>query len=238
MNEHTAFETSEAESTGGELDELDTRLAGPPPRAPKQERSRAKRNSLLRSALGIFQERGYDGATIDAIAAGAGVSVGVFYSYFRNKRQMLLTLTQERMAQMRANLINLDPMTLTFDLLEANLLARLQEGREFAGVRRARRELALTDGEVAEFEREQLAWMRKRLAEIVAKGRAGGRLRADLDDMAVATTVLALLVQLQDWASDFPPEEDAQLAHTAALMIARMLSPTGTFDGARATGGA
>jgi AcrR family transcriptional regulator len=207
-----------------------------PPRAPKQERSREKRNRLLTSALTVFEERGYEGATIDAIAAGAGVSVGVFYSYFRGKRQMLLTLTLERMAQMRFNLADLDPLTTSFTKLEANLLARQQEARRYAGLRRARRELALTDEEVADFERQQRSWVRARLAEIIAKGRGAGKFRADLDDAATATTILALLAQLQDWANDFPPEGDAQLAHSAALMIFRMLTPADALEDEHAVG--
>jgi len=204
----------------------DAALAGmAPPRAPKQARSRAKRDRLLAAALAVFEERGYEGATIDAIAATAGVSVGVFYSYFRSKRQMLLTLTQERMEQTRFNLTDMDPAQMSFERLEANLLAQLRQARAYAGLRRARRELALTDDEVAGYERQQRDWVRARLAEIIAQGRAAGRFRADLDDSATAISVIALLAQLQEWASDLPPDEDARVAHAAATMIARMLAP-------------
>ena len=54
------------------------------PREPQQARSRKKRDALLKAAATMFIARGYDATTSDDIAAAAGVSVGTFYSYFRN----------------------------------------------------------------------------------------------------------------------------------------------------------
>ncbi|HUY76967.1 MAG TPA: TetR/AcrR family transcriptional regulator [Ktedonobacterales bacterium] len=229
MDEHYQFESApppappEAGLAG---------LAGlTPPREPKQARSRAKRKRLLAAALAVFEERGYEGATIDAIAAGARVSVGVFYSYFRSKRQMLLTLIQERVEQMSFNLIDLYPLRISFDQLEANLLGQLRQARVYVGLRRARRELALSDDEVAGYERQQRTLIRARLAEIIKQGREVGFLRADLDDLATATTIIALIEQLQEWVSDLPPEEEIRTAHAAALMIFRMVTPLTTSEG-------
>lgn len=62
------------------------------PRVPQQARSRQKRDALLEAAARLFKEHGYDATTADDIAAAAGVSVGTFYSYFRNKRQLFLAI--------------------------------------------------------------------------------------------------------------------------------------------------
>lgn len=196
-----------------------------PPREPKQARSRDKRDRLLDAALDIFAEHGFDGATIDAIAAGAGVSVGVFYSYFRSKRQMLLTLTQQRVEQLHFNIDTLDPLHTTIKDVEANLARQLELGRSYAGLRRARRELALSDPELAAYELQQRRLLRARLASLITLGRENGRFRSDLDDYATATVIFGMLDQLQEWATDFPSEEDTRLAHTAAEVIFRMLAP-------------
>jgi AcrR family transcriptional regulator len=74
------------------------------PRAPRQARSREKRAQLLKSAEALFVERGYAGVTADDIAASAGVSVGTFYNYFRNKRQILLALTMLRLSDIFTHL--------------------------------------------------------------------------------------------------------------------------------------
>ncbi len=175
------------------------------------------------SALEVFEAHGYDGATIDAIAAGAGVSVGVFYSYFRSKRQMLLTLTYERVGQLRFNLADIDPEWITFQNLNTNLLNQLQVARRFAGLRRARRELGMRDPEIVNFEREQRKWLRAKVADLIARGRIAKRFRADLDDMAAATALLAMNEQLQEWATELSEDEERRVAYTAALAIARLL---------------
>jgi AcrR family transcriptional regulator len=53
----------------------------------KAERTRA---SLLRAALELFDERGYDGTTAAAIAERAGVTEMTFFRYFPSKDSVLL----------------------------------------------------------------------------------------------------------------------------------------------------
>src|SRR5689334_21453727 len=65
-------------------------------RAPRQARSRAKVQALVAAAERLFVERGYDAVPADAIAAAAGVSTGTFYSYFGDKRDILMVLLAEQ----------------------------------------------------------------------------------------------------------------------------------------------
>lgn len=53
------------------------------------------RERLLIAALEVFSERGYDGASIKAVAAQAGVAPGLIYHYFEHK-EGLLEATIER----------------------------------------------------------------------------------------------------------------------------------------------
>ena len=62
------------------------------PRQPRQARSRAKRDAILAAGAQLFAERGYDATTTNDIAAAAGVSIGTVYAYFRDKRQIFLSL--------------------------------------------------------------------------------------------------------------------------------------------------
>ncbi len=48
-----------------------------------------KRELIRQSAIQIFYEEGFHQATTDRIAAGAGVSVGTIYNYFRSKEDVL-----------------------------------------------------------------------------------------------------------------------------------------------------
>lgn len=74
------------------------------PRVPQQARSREKRNEILKAAARMFVEHGYAGTTTDDIAEAAGVSVGTFYNYFRNKRQVLIALVLERLEDIFSNI--------------------------------------------------------------------------------------------------------------------------------------
>ncbi len=54
----------------------------------------ARRQQLIHAALVLFSERGYHGATMQAVAERAGVSKGGIYDYFNSKEE-LLTSTAE-----------------------------------------------------------------------------------------------------------------------------------------------
>lgn len=53
---------------------------------PKEERI----DSILQAAVEEFVEKGYEGASVDAIAKRAGVSKGGFYHHFPNKEVLLM----------------------------------------------------------------------------------------------------------------------------------------------------
>src|SRR5919197_2117334 len=55
-------------------------------RTPKGEQTRAL---ILRTALDMFRERGYEETTMRAIAARAGVALGNAYYYFRSKEHLV-----------------------------------------------------------------------------------------------------------------------------------------------------
>ena len=59
---------------------------------PVQARSQKTREKLLKAALSMYEKKGYHKTTVDDIAAEAGVSTGIAYRYFRNKKDMLLSV--------------------------------------------------------------------------------------------------------------------------------------------------
>jgi AcrR family transcriptional regulator len=56
--------------------------------------AQARRELILAVAARLFAERGYDGASIDAIAAAAGVTAPVVYDHFASKRDLYRTLLE------------------------------------------------------------------------------------------------------------------------------------------------
>lgn len=59
----------------------------------RQEERRARtRGALLRAAGSAFAENGYDGASLDAIAAAADLSKGAVYAHFETKRDLYMAV--------------------------------------------------------------------------------------------------------------------------------------------------
>lgn len=72
------------------------RTKGTPPAARGGEKgpSKGERTRLLlfRSALALFEEKGFEGTTLRDIASSAGVSLGLLYRYFPGKDALVLEL--------------------------------------------------------------------------------------------------------------------------------------------------
>jgi len=61
-------------------------------KVPKQKRSKKTRSHISKVAKDLFALRGYYAVNSNQIAAEAGVSVGTFYTYFKDKKDVLLEI--------------------------------------------------------------------------------------------------------------------------------------------------
>ena len=59
-------------------------------REPQQERSIEKKNKIIQAGYALFTEVGYYGTNTVEIAKRAGVSTGIVYGYFADKRDILI----------------------------------------------------------------------------------------------------------------------------------------------------
>lgn len=64
-------------------------------RVPQQARSQETRTKLLEAGSALFARKGYHGTNSKEIAREAGVAVGSFYAYFKDKRSLLLELLED-----------------------------------------------------------------------------------------------------------------------------------------------
>jgi AcrR family transcriptional regulator len=58
----------------------------------RQAQAKETRRYILEAARKLFTERGYAGATAEAVAAEAGVSAQTIYAIFKNKKKLLVSL--------------------------------------------------------------------------------------------------------------------------------------------------
>ena len=60
----------------------------------KERITRDRRKQILKAALSVFSTKGYGESTMADIAEAAGVGVGTLYNYYKNKRDLLISLVE------------------------------------------------------------------------------------------------------------------------------------------------
>ncbi len=63
----------------------------------------AKRERILRAAIKIFSHKGFFNSKVSEIAHAAGVADGTIYLYFKNKDDLLISLFEEKMGEIVAD---------------------------------------------------------------------------------------------------------------------------------------
>jgi len=82
-------------------------------REPRQERSIEKKNKIIEAGYQLFSEVGYYGTNTAEIAKRAGVSTGIVYGYFQDKRDILICVLEIYINKV------FDPILKMFDKLKA-----------------------------------------------------------------------------------------------------------------------
>jgi AcrR family transcriptional regulator len=187
------------------------------PPGPQQERSRRKREALLRAALALFAQQGYDQTSIEEIARSAEVAVGSFYQHFSSKRQILLVL-MDRLLQEVSELAWEANSGAPADIRDgiARLIRQaLTVDWAYAGAYRAWHEAAMRDRELQELHQQIEVWSASQLTLLFRALSLvpGARLEVDRETLAWALALLLLRL------AETPLEEpDAVVASLASLV--------------------
>jgi AcrR family transcriptional regulator len=75
-----------------------------PTRLTRSEKQAQTRAALLDAAAKVFVERGFQGASVELIAAEAGFTRGAFYSNFSSKEELFAELLQDRVYRLYGEL--------------------------------------------------------------------------------------------------------------------------------------
>ncbi|WP_066064581.1 TetR/AcrR family transcriptional regulator [Neobacillus soli] len=171
-------------------------LVGEFPFVPKQERALIKRNALLESGHTLFISRGYEQTTAKEIAAHAGVATGTFYRYFSDKRQLLMSLLEDKLDKLlppEPSWLSGDPQSLLASLLVAHN-KRLNE----LGLHRVLPELALKDSELAEILGAARRKIHARILSSLKQASEKGLTWRDLDLDTVSWAIMVLVENSQE----------------------------------------
>lgn len=156
----------------------------------KAARTRA---ALLQAAFDEFVRAGYRSTSVQDIHEAAGVSIGTFYQYFRDKSELMLTLVAEAIIDAAGTIF--PPLHL--DSPDAGARA-VVEGfvRNYvatADFQRVWEEATYHDERVATFRWRAVRAIEGSLRDAVAAGQASGLFDADLDPQTAARALTAMV---------------------------------------------
>lgn len=158
--------------------------------------------SLLQVAIRLFNERGYDGASMDAIAAAAGITKSSIYHHFHSKEEMLARVLDRAIAdldeaiqpaeQVLAGHDNaLDAVESVIRRTTAALIANVDGVTLFLRVRGN-----------SETERRAIDKRRsfdRRVTTLIQAAADAGQLRSDLDPGLVTRIVFGAINSMIEW---------------------------------------
>lgn len=163
------------------------------PANPKQARSRKTKEKIVQAAIKLFQQRGYEKTTSNDIASEAGVSVGSFYVYFTDKRQLLLIIFDRLADELYKNVFaSLKPEHL-FDsdlrrLIRQAIANTITDKQKHSGLHRVVSELLIKDPDFAARHKAVMARSIAKLRELISLAHKAG-LTWEIDVEAAAFVV-------------------------------------------------
>jgi AcrR family transcriptional regulator len=138
-----------------------------------QDRARRTYEALVEAAAAAFIAEGYDATGTPDIAAKAGVSVGTFYRYFDDKKQIYVEVARRHLAEAyRQTLSRLAPQHFLgkgrHDTIAETVEVLIGYARLHPGMNRVFVEMTLRDPDVAALNRAFEDMARRRLADLIS----------------------------------------------------------------------
>ncbi|HEY0279030.1 MAG TPA: helix-turn-helix domain-containing protein [Solirubrobacterales bacterium] len=167
---------------------------------PLRRDAEENRRRLLAAAREVFAESGFE-ATMDEVAARAGLGVGTAYRRFANKDELIAALSEERIGWVTE--------ILDRALAEADpwrgIVLYLEEWLELHADDRGLKEIFLTSPRARRLDGEAQGRLRPRLDELVARGKGVGALRQGVE----ATDLVLIQLMLFALPASVPAEVGA-----------------------------
>ncbi len=123
-----------------------------PPSGPGRPKDLAKRQAILEAAKTLFLSNGYDGSSMDAIAAEAGVSKLTVYSHFTDKETLFAAAVKSKCEEQLPELLFELPQDTPIAMVLLNIgrgFHRLINSRESVELHRLMISLAAQDAKLS-----------------------------------------------------------------------------------------
>ena len=121
-------------------------------REPKQQRAIEKKEAIIKAAYKVFTKDGYYNTNTAEIAKVAGVSTGIVYGYFKDKKDILFYVIQKYMEDVTAPIVeflNSLKAPIDYEVLAADLIELVTKVHKYnANIHNVLHSLAGTDEEI------------------------------------------------------------------------------------------
>lgn len=99
----------------------------------RQRKQAAVREAIYRAAMALFAEQGFDGVSVESIAAQAGVSRATFFNHFGTKEGVLRYYGQQLQEAVEELVAGQDPALPPLERLRQILLALVRAAEQHRG---------------------------------------------------------------------------------------------------------
>ncbi|MFC9686427.1 TetR family transcriptional regulator [Streptomyces sp. NPDC056948] len=191
----------------------------------RERRRLATESEIEDAALDLFEQRGFEGTTVDGIAARVGMSQRTFFRYFATKEDAALGPNRAFEALLTARLDGSVAGTSTLRDVEeavAGVLGELGSSRPDVVRRMVRvRRLVMKDealrGAALRREAEQCERFLRLLATTTGSAPPDPRVR-----LLAETVSVTLRVAFDDWAAHYEPGQESALAEAYRTSCTRL----------------
>jgi len=158
-----------------------------------------RKREIIAAAMKVFDVRGYAAATVDEVAAEAGVSKGSMYNYFRSKHDLFVQVFNEATAggEQRAEQVLHQPLSAS-EKIHRVLADWFEQLGHYKRIGRLVLEFWATaaregqEGELAGWFNQKYSTWRDNIAGIVSQGVKDGEFRVT-DPQAAAALIVAMV---------------------------------------------
>lgn len=196
------------------------------------------RDAVLRCAINLFNQQGYDATSIDGLAKDLGITKSGIYHHFDSKESILAAALDEALDEL-SNVVEgaeTNESESAYDLLVVTIKASVGILVEHLPA------VTLLLRVRGNSELEQRAIERRRhideqLARLVHNAAAEGSLRADIDPDLISRLIFGMVNSLVEWFDPKGPISSADIAVVVTAVVFEGLasSPSASLESGRAT---
>lgn len=155
-------------------------------------RTRETRDKLLRVAREVFEEDGFDGASVSRIVEGANVSRGTFYLYFESKEDIFRTLAEALLSQvveLQRPLDRVDPVA----TIRRSIRGFVSYYRDHARLMAVLEQVATHDESFRVLRRDMRRGVAQRAVRFITALQRSGAVPATVDPRYAATALTGMV---------------------------------------------